>query len=502
MPSDLKTATLHATKWATAFTLTMQVGRAVVHFLLAFLLGPETFGVAARVLAVGNILDMASEFGFIASLIQRKDLTPRHVSTAFVSNLALSLLMGILGFAGVRGFAAWSGGSEFLTIVQAVAPLPVVLALGHVPQALLTRNLDFRTQTLANLWGTFAYVLVSVGLAMIGFGAWSVLIGYYANFAVLSLLLWRRSGWTPRFEFGREELRDLLGFGAYHAGSKFLNALTRGLDVLLIGWRLGNGAAGIYAVGLRVGALAVGQVTNVFNTVLFSSFSRLQQDRPRLGSAYLRSTRILATLSAGLLAVAYAMVPALPRVLGAAWDEAAPVARILCLYAYFLAAGGTLQPPALSAIGRSDWSLWLAIIRVGIQVAALMVGMQFHLIAASVAMVVFQVAANLVSQRYVTTGIGVTMKQYLRAVRESLAGLVAAIAVVHAIEALHDADSLIALAARTALAVLLAAAVFAGVVHAIERSVWPEIRSLVRGIANTASERKDHPMDQGPAGEA
>lgn len=478
---DLRRTALAATRWAAILSLTMQTGRLVVHFVLAWMLGPETFGLAARVLAVGTILDMAAELGFIAAVIQRADLTERHLRTAFTANLALAVAIGVVGLAGLGVWVAWAGASDFTRILVAVAPLPLVLALGHVPQALMTRDLDFRSQAVANAWGSLAYIGVAVGLGAAGAGAWAVLVGYYANFLVVAAILWHRSTWKPALGFGRREFRDLFGFGSYHAMSKFLNALTRGLDVLLVGWRLGNAAAGLYSVGIRVGALAVGQVGNVLNSVMFSAFSRLQDDRPRMADAYVRSTRYMAVVSSLFVVLAYAVVPVLPLVIGGAWDEAVPVARILCFYAFWTGAGGTLVPAVLSGLGRSDHSFCAMVLRTVFLVAFLWVGMAFGLRWAAWSVVGYQVASNLVAQAFVTRDLGVPMRAFLGAVWESVAGLLVAVGVVHAIEALVAVQGW-EVAARAVLIAVLAAAAFLGTVHALNRRVLREVGDLVTNL--------------------
>lgn len=487
--TDLKSRTLHATRWAAVLSLTLQAGRLVVHFVLAWMLGPETFGLAARVLAVGNILDMAAELGFIASVIQRADLTDRHLRTAFTANLLLAGFLGVAGLAGLWGYEAWFGPSDFTRILVGVAPLPLVLALGHVPQALMTRNLDFRPLAVANGWGTLAYIGVAVGLGAAGAGAWAVLAGFYANFLVLAAVLWRRSSWRPALGLGRREFYDLFGFGSYHALSKFLNALTRGLDVLLVGWRLGNAAAGLYSVGIRVGALAVGQVGNVLNSVMFSTFSRMQDDRPRLADAYVRSTRYMAVVSSLFVVLAYAVVPVLPLVIGGAWDEAVPLARILCFYAFWTGAGGTLVPPVLSGLGRSDHSFQAMVLRTVFLVAFLWVGMEFGLRWASWSVVGCQVASNLAAQAFVTRDLGVPMRAFLGAVRESLAGLLVAVGVIHGLEALVAVQGW-EVAARAVLVAAVAVAAFLGTVHALNRRVLREVLGLLAGVIRTRRVRK------------
>lgn len=479
--SDLKGRTLHATKWASLLSLSMQLGRMLVHFVLAWLLGPETFGIAARVLAVGYILDMAAEFGFIAAIIQRKDLTDKHVATAFSANIILSIALGIFGYAGLKVWMVLFGSSDFLHILQGIAALPLVFAIGHVPQALKMRDLDYRSITSASIAGTLAYIAVAIGMGFLGFGAWSVLGGFYANYLVMGVLLWRGSKWRITLGFGWSEFRELVGFGFYHAMSKVLNAVTRGLDVLMIGDRLGNASAGIYSIGTRVGAVAVGQVSSVLNSVMFSTFSRLQDDLGRMGSAYLKSTRYMALASTPFVIVAYAMVPILPLIIGSQWNDAVEISRILCFYAFWTGAGATLVPPLLSGLGRSDHSFYIGIIRTALQVACLMIGMEYGLVASAWSIVVYQVLGNLAAQWFVTVGLKVSMGRFVRSILDSMMGFVVAVAAIHGIEHVMPRGDwwTVGGAVVGSLGGLVS---FLLVVHVMDRSIIRELYLTVRGV--------------------
>ena len=479
--ADLRGRTFHATKWASILSVSLQSGRLLLQFVLAGILGPDTFGLAARVLAVGVMLDMASEFGFIASVIQRKDLTQRHIDTAYWTNLGLSVFVAFAAFAGVVTYARLEGESEFLDVLRYIVLLPVVLANGNVQRALLMRDLEFRGIAFASMAGTVAYISVGTGLALAGAGVWSILAGFYASHVVTIVFFWRASSWRPKFQYGRRELRDLLSFGSFHALSKILSSFARGIDVLLIGNRIDNAAAGFYSVGMRVASTAGGEVGNVLNNVMFSSFSRIQDDRARMGAVYVRGTRLLALVSTAPLVLAYAAVPIIPAILGDDWSETVAVARVLCFFSMWDAVGGTLVPPLLSGLGRSDWSFGLAAIRTSLLLVVLLLALPYGLFWTTVAIAIHQAVCNLLAQWWVMRAIGVTLESFLWGARGAFTGFGMMAASTHLLEPVLPTGGLWTFGSAAMLMAINAAAYVIGV-SLVDRRAIPDVRDALIGI--------------------
>jgi len=472
--SSLRERTLGAAKWATLLNGVSQAGHLVLQFLLAGILGPDTFGLAAQVIAVALILDQMSEFGFAAAVIQREDLEDRHLDTAFVMNLGLAAAVSLLGFGAVEAWSAAAGRTEFLDVLRWVLFLPVVSALGHVQRALLTRRLQYRLQTLATSAGILANIGLSVGLALAGAGVHAILAGYYANYAVQALVFWFGSGWRPRLRFDPGALWGMVSFSMYVAFAKLMRALTRGVDVLVVGAFLGDRAAGLYSLGYRLGVVAVNQIGAVVGNVLFSSFSRMQAEPARLASAYLRSIRLLAATSLLPVLAAYAIVPALPVVLGDQWLDVTPVARVLAFAVAWQGLGQLLGPLALGSRGRSDLAFLSAAVSVLLLPPFLAAGVPFGLLPTCAAVAVFNAGAALFEQWLVERVIPFTLADFVAQVWRVLVAFVAAVAAVHGVEWVVPGEGGMVLA-QVAASGAAAAAAYVGALAVLDRPVIGEV---------------------------
>ena len=487
---SLRQRTFHAVKWASVLNLVIQGGQFVLQFLLARILGPEVFGLGARLLAVGSILDRASEFGFNAALIQRDDLEERHRSTAFYMNIALAVSTGLLGLAAIRIYAGFAGWSPFLEVLQYALFLPLVMALGHVQRSLMIRRLDYRIQTVAQALAITTYIGVGVGLALAGFGVWSILAGFLCNYAVLATVFWITSDWRPRWLFHLGALRELFGFGVYIALARAMFDLGKYLPVLLIGSLLGDVRAGLFSIGFKVGYATVGQVVAVLNSVLFSSFSRLQKDEEGLKRAYLDSLRFMALSSLILVVIAYAVVPVLPRLMGPEWDAVVEVARILCFASIWLGLGAELMPPVLSGAGRPELRLWATVFTVVGLTVALVIGAQFGLIGACVAVSAFYAVNNLAYQWLIARTIRIRMTQVLARIWGPFVAFCLAAASVEGVEHFLYRDNFWWSVLLACVSSVVALAVYAGVIHLTDRRAWRELVGTLKGVMASRGARK------------
>jgi O-antigen/teichoic acid export membrane protein len=491
--TGLRQKTLGATKWATVLNGASQLGHLVLQFLLAGILGPDVFGLAARVLAVGFILDQVSEFGFVAALIQRGDLEPRHIDTAFFLNIIIAVLLSSISILIVIIYANIFGQSQFIELLYYIVFLPVVMALGHVQRALLLRRMDYRLQTVATILGILVNIVVAVGMALAGSGAWSILVGYYANYVVQSAIMWLASDWRPAWRFDRRAVRELVSFSMYIAFSKLMRAMTKGIDVLLVGSFLGDRAAGIYSLAYKVGIVTVNQIGAVVSNVLFAGFSRLQDDVARLTAWYLRSIRLLAVTSVLPIVVAYGAVPVLPAVLGERWLDTIGAARVLSFAVVWQGLGQLLGPLALGSRGRSDLAFLSSAVSLALLPAFLGAGVPFGLYGICSAVAVFNLVASLFEQWLVGRVIAMSLLEYVRGIWRVFVAFAIAVGSVHAVEAVLPGSDGGWVLARAAFVAGVAVLAYSGVLWVLDRRTVKDASETVLAVVRARHVRDDTP---------
>src|SRR5438105_96701 len=81
--SDLRPRVVRGLMWKGASQVSLQISRLVVAVILARLLAPHDFGLAAMALVLSSLVLVFSDLAFGAALVQRPQLTEDDRSTVF-----------------------------------------------------------------------------------------------------------------------------------------------------------------------------------------------------------------------------------------------------------------------------------------------------------------------------------------------------------------------------------------------------------------------------------
>jgi O-antigen/teichoic acid export membrane protein len=219
------------------------------------------------------------------------------------------------------------------------ALLPMVAATGLkvfcvsasiVPHQLLAKHLRFRESGIVQTLCSLAEGSAKIGLASLGFGAWTlVLANVVRGLVLLGSALWL-ADFRPRAHFLWAEARGYLSFGARIAGSGALYQTYRNADYFLIGKLLGVEVLGLYRVAFEVGMQPLEVLLNLVNRVAYPIYAKVADDRVALRTALLRSTRSLLLLGAPIVAFLDQSADHLLAVVTAhRWSAATPAIAVL-----------------------------------------------------------------------------------------------------------------------------------------------------------------------------
>jgi PST family polysaccharide transporter len=319
-------AYMSAANW-TSYALNFAIG-----ILVARILGPEAFGEYAFVVAINEFVNIVNGLAIAPALVQSRTESERLYDTGY----AVSFVQGLVGLLISLAIAAVvaherSAQSAWFLVLLALARFPVLLA--DVVTARLNRDVRFGAIAVIDLSTRSLPNLACLWLAWIGWGPLSLVLRDVATGVLPWLLAHWWSGYRYRGRLGRAELRALMSYSGPMFASRMLDIFMARLDRLVVGWFFGARSIGLYHQARFVadaGATASAPVT----TVTFNLYSRLQDDPARLGRAYALVNYFLARVSlAGSTALMLAPESVIRLLLGEDWLDAAPVLRILGLYA-------------------------------------------------------------------------------------------------------------------------------------------------------------------------
>ena len=274
----------------------------MVGVVLARLLPPADFGLAALALIVIGFAAMVSDVGVGAAVIQRLVVTTAHLRVAFT----LSVLAGVVIAAGLFGIAplvALLAKSPAVSPVLRVQSIVfIATGVGTVARAQLQRRLDFRRLFAVDLSSyLLGYALIAIGGAVLGWGVWSLVIGSLVQSWLASVLCVSAAKAPLRPLLAKRELRDLLGFGVGVTLNGVIAYIGRNGDNFLVGRFLGTTALGLYSRAFNFMMLPINYFSNVIPTVLIPAFSEIQTDRARVGRGYLMGVQTATLITAPVM---------------------------------------------------------------------------------------------------------------------------------------------------------------------------------------------------------
>jgi O-antigen/teichoic acid export membrane protein len=298
--------------------------------VMARLLSPQDFGIAAASSFFIILATRLTQFGFNASLVRVKDLRPEHLSSVFAVNVGLGILMYGVVFASAPAIGDFLRSPETGQLLQMAALIFLISPFGTVPAALISRRMQFRYATLTEWSDAITSGIITLSLAFNGYGYWSIVAGQLSGTVVRVVLKTYFAGWRPSLRCSREALRELLSFGLGLQAKRILEYATFNLDNLIVGRVLGMTALGFYDKAFTTMNRIVNRLT--LGQAYFRIFSIIHEDPERFRRAY---SRLVLTISLiGLPAFTAAIVVAESLIVvmyGDKWRPAVLPFQMLCV---------------------------------------------------------------------------------------------------------------------------------------------------------------------------
>ncbi len=171
---SLKEKTVKGKFWSAADAFWGQGVTFIVGLVLARLLTPEEYGLIDIITIFTTIMLGVIDCGFSNALIRRKEVTDKDYNTLFFFNLAVSILMYFLLYAAVPWIAQFFERPQLVSLVRVMGLLLVFQSLSIVQYTVLSRNIDFKIKTKANIISAIISGIVGITLALAGIGVWAL----------------------------------------------------------------------------------------------------------------------------------------------------------------------------------------------------------------------------------------------------------------------------------------------------------------------------------------
>lgn len=411
--AGLRARVLTGVAWKAASQILIQVTRFSVSIVLARLLAPEQWGLAAMVVVLSGAIVLFSDSALGTVLIQRRSITDNDRSTVFWAGVGIGAALTCFGIAVAGPVSRFYGEPKVQPLFAVLSVSFLVTSLGTTQGALLLRDMEYRRLELRRMASTIVGAATGITIALQGGGAWAIVGQLLGASVVDAVLAWYFIAWRPKLVFSRETIRNIGGFTGNVFGQNLLYYVGRNADNVLIGRYLGAASLGTYGLAYSVMLAPFNQITSPLQQLLFPAFSRLQDDRERLADVWIRVTRLVAAISMpaliGLIVVAPDFVSTF---LGADWHGAARIIQILA-WVGLIQSLQHLNGEILYALDQSRTFLWFTVLWATASVAAFVIGLQWGLVGVAACYAISSTLVEPVNAWCTARALGISVWRFL-----------------------------------------------------------------------------------------
>ncbi len=382
---SLRDKTISGISWSAAGNIVMQFFQFIVSIVLARLLTPEDFGLLGMAMVFVAFFRIFSNSGLSQAIIHKKNVSRELYDTVFILNIIIGIILSLILYFFAPIISKFYENERLNEVVKLFSILFFITSLSINHNALLRKNLKFKSIAFIGLLSSLLSSILAVSLAYYGFGVYSLVWQQISASVIRLILLWYYSPWKPAFSFKFSAIRDVWRYSTNLSLSSTLNFFTRNSDNLLIGKYLGSYDLGIYSKAYGLMLMPINQVTSVFSSVMFPVLSSIQDDVVRVKKIFLQSNRLIALLSmpmmVGLIATADNLIITL---LGNKWAEVVPIIQILAIVGIKQPIGSTHGWIYLSQ-GRTDIQLYWNIISSVTAIISFFIGLPYGITGIAIA---------------------------------------------------------------------------------------------------------------------
>jgi PST family polysaccharide transporter len=329
--------------------------------IMARLLGPSAFGLIAVAMPFILMANLLCDGGMGAALARHRKPSLELESTVFWLSLAISVALAALLVAASVPLAKAIGEPGLAPVMAALTVVLVISGALAVPNARIWRARNFGVFAACEFAAALASAAVGVGMAVAGWGAWSLVGQQVSLWAVKGVWLIVASGLRPRLYCRPSLVRPFAAFSVNGVGAGLADLAGKTLPAAIAGVLLGVTAGGHYAMAYQLTRIPELVLSGPLYLATFAAIAKAE-DRAAVVALALKGLRLVLMIGAPAF-VGLALIAEIGTtlLLGAKWTAAAPLitllapgAFLLCVYAYSSA--------VLMGAGRSDRTLALTLL--------------------------------------------------------------------------------------------------------------------------------------------
>lgn len=360
---SLKEQAVQGMGWSAADAFLSYGVTFIVGLVLARILTPEEYGLIGIVSIFTTVLMGFVDSGLSNSLIRKTEVTDEDYNTMFIVNMIMSILMFAFLYLCAPAISRFFYLPKLVPITRVMGLLIIFQALSIVQYTILSRRIDFKTKTKANVISAISSGVIGIAMAVLGYGVWSLVGQILSRQLIYSIILWILNRWRPRINFCMASFNYMWGFGWKLLLSSLLDRIWSQLYQTVVGRCYSAATLGQYSRSKDYANLLSVNFTGIVQRVSYPVLSKLQNDNTRLLSGYRRIIKCTMFITAiSMIFLGAISEPLLYCLIGPQWQQASTFLPFICI-SMSLYPLHAINLNMLQVLGRTDIFLFLEIIK-------------------------------------------------------------------------------------------------------------------------------------------
>ncbi|SLM28700.1 membrane hypothetical protein [Desulfamplus magnetovallimortis] len=326
--------------WQTTQTVIQVVFQFAYIGVMARLLSKSDFGlmaIAGGFIGMGTIF---SEGGMSAALIQRKNITQKHMNAGLQGGILIGGLLFVIFFFSSKYIANFFNQPSLNLLIKVIGINVVLHSISGISMGLLQKYFQFHKIALVNLTSTIVGYIAGIILGLKGFGVWSLVVATLSTSLINTVGFLYLAPVRLSLRVHIKEWKELFSFGFGMILLKIANYFNdRGLN-LILGKILDADLLGVFERVSKIKIIPSIYIGKILDTIMFPAMSEIQDEHERLFKIYQHALGVVNSL---LMPVAVYLIIFSEEVvlllLGSNWHEAVLPLQIMFVVIPFSSSG-------------------------------------------------------------------------------------------------------------------------------------------------------------------
>ncbi len=321
------------TFWKVAERFTGRGISLIISVILARILTPNDYGLIALTTVFTNLSEILIDAGFGTALIRKKEVDEGDYACVFSISFGISALLYVILYFASPFVATYYEKQELTAVLRVMSLVLFIQAFASTRNAYVNRNMQFKLLMKCNTVSSVVSGTIGILMAYMGAGVWALVAQRLLQQTVITLLLFIKIKWKPKFRFNYDKFKALFAFSAGVIGASFVNYIENCVNSLVVGKHYSVADLGYVdkanILPEQISLNSFGAMTNV----LLPTVSTYQNDTDKLKGVISKvvryTTYVMFPVMLGMLTVSREAILVL---FTEKWLPCVPIMRFICIY--------------------------------------------------------------------------------------------------------------------------------------------------------------------------